>query len=154
MSAATKSATKDETAIRQLCDDWSQALRDKDVERLWSLTARDFVAYDLAPPLRHGAEHEKNTAEWFATWDGPLGYDVRVERVVAGGDVAFLYGLVRLRGKKKSGDEADLWFRATLGCRKEGGRWKVAHEHTSVPFYMDGSFRAAVDLAPELEAGA
>ena len=28
------------------------------------------------------------------------------------------------------------------------GTWKIAHEHTSVPFYMDGSFRAAVDLEP------
>jgi hypothetical protein len=25
---------------------------------------------------------------------------------------------------------------------------KIAHEHESVPFYMDGSFKAAVDLTP------
>jgi PhnB protein len=41
-----------------------------------------------------------------------------------------------------------VWIRLTLGFRKIGGAWKVTHEHTSVPFYMDGSFKAAVDLTP------
>ena len=27
-------------------------------------------------------------------------------------------------------------------------QWKIMHEHSSVPFYMDGSFKAAVDLKP------
>jgi PhnB protein len=26
--------------------------------------------------------------------------------------------------------------------------WKIAHLHQSVPMYMDGSLRAAVDLKP------
>jgi ketosteroid isomerase-like protein len=38
--------------------------------------------------------------------------------------------------------------RQTLGFRKVAGTWKIAHEHTSVPFYMDGSDTAAVDLEP------
>ena len=28
------------------------------------------------------------------------------------------------------------------------GTWKVVHEHTSVPFHMDGSLRPAFDLQP------
>jgi ketosteroid isomerase-like protein len=39
-------------------------------------------------------------------------------------------------------------MRSTLCFRREGGAWKIAHAHTSVPFHMDGSFRAAVDLEP------
>jgi PhnB protein len=42
-----------------------------------------------------------------------------------------------------------VWFRLTLGLRKLGGEWKIAHHHESVPFYMDGSYRAAVDLVPQ-----
>ena len=38
--------------------------------------------------------------------------------------------------------------RLTLCFRKIAGSWMVAHEHSSVPFYMDGSFRAAIDLKP------
>ena len=34
------------------------------------------------------------------------------------------------------------------GFRREGGQWKVAHVHDSVPFAMDGSGRALLDLKP------
>ena len=27
--------------------------------------------------------------------------------------------------------------------------WKITDDHASVPFYMDGSFKAAVDLKPQ-----
>jgi ketosteroid isomerase-like protein len=46
------------------------------------------------------------------------------------------------------GQNVDLWFRATLGFRKIDGKWTITHEHSSVPFYMDGSFKAAIDLKP------
>jgi hypothetical protein len=42
----------------------------------------------------------------------------------------------------------DLWFRGTVCLRKVGGTWWITHEHNSTPFYMDGSFRAALDLRP------
>ena len=64
------------------------------------------------------------------------------------GDTAYGFGLSHMTGTKTNGHEGDLWSRETLGFRKVGGAWKIAHEHSSVPFYMDGSFRAAVDLKP------
>ena len=56
--------------------------------------------------------------------------------------------LHHLTGKRVDRREVSLWMRSTLCFRREGGAWKIAHAHTSVPFHMDGSFRAAVDLAP------
>jgi ketosteroid isomerase-like protein len=44
-------------------------------------------------------------------------------------------------------DRRRVWVRATVCCRKTDGKWKIVHEHQSVPFYMDGSYRA-VDLKP------
>ncbi|MGH3157151.1 MAG: nuclear transport factor 2 family protein, partial [Streptosporangiaceae bacterium] len=41
-----------------------------------------------------------------------------------------------------------LWYRSTLGLRRLDGEWRIVHEHTSTPFYMDGSLRAATDLRP------
>ncbi len=46
------------------------------------------------------------------------------------------------------GEKVDMWLRETLCFRKIDGRWLVTHEHASVPFYMDGSERAALDLKP------
>ncbi|MEA2659910.1 MAG: hypothetical protein QOF64_2509 [Candidatus Binatota bacterium] len=39
-------------------------------------------------------------------------------------------------------------FRATLGFRKIADSWTITQQHSSVPFYMDGSFKAAIDLKP------
>ena len=44
--------------------------------------------------------------------------------------------------------DIDLWVRCTAGLSRRGGAWKITHQHTSVPFLMDGSFKAAVDLKP------
>ena len=46
------------------------------------------------------------------------------------------------------GEDQDLWYRSTVCLRKTEGRWRIVHDHTSVPFYIDGSYRAAVDLKP------
>ena len=53
-----------------------------------------------------------------------------------------------MTGTKKDGEKADLWVRVTVGLRRIDGAWKITHQHTSVPFLMDGSFKAAVDLKP------
>jgi ketosteroid isomerase-like protein len=53
-----------------------------------------------------------------------------------------------MQATSTSGKRVDLWTRATIGFRKIDGRWLVVHEHVSVPFHMDGSERAALDLKP------
>ena len=85
---------------------------------------------------------------WFATFSGPVGSELRDLTIETGGDIAFAHGFNRIHGKRTDGSETNVWIRLTLCFRKIGGAWKVTHEHTSVPFYMDGSFKAAVDLAP------
>ncbi|MEQ9505556.1 MAG: nuclear transport factor 2 family protein [Hyphomonas sp.] len=52
-------------------------------------------------------------------------------------------------GTKTDGECVDLWFRATTILRRIEGRWLIVHDHTSTPFYMDGSQRAALDLVPQ-----
>lgn len=141
-------ATAEEAQIRRAVEDWTQALQEKDIGRLWSHYAPDILIFDLAPPLQHGAEARKDLEKWFESWRGRIGYQIRDLSITVGGDVAFAHSLNRLQGTRIDGQKTDVWFRATLGFRKIAGVWKVTHEHTSVPFYMDGSFRAAVDLKP------
>jgi ketosteroid isomerase-like protein len=62
--------------------------------------------------------------------------------------VAFCLGFVRISGTKTDGKKEDVWARQTLCFERLGGTWKIVHEHISVPFYMDGSVKAAVDLKP------
>jgi uncharacterized protein (TIGR02246 family) len=137
-----------EAQIRALIDAWAGAMRAKDVDGVMAHYAPDSVTFDLAPPLISTGADAKGLQAWFSSWQGPIGYEIRDLKIAAGEDAAFCHGLNRLRGTKTDGEKADIWFRQTLCLRKIGGAWRIAHQHESVPFYMDGSYRAAVDLKP------
>jgi PhnB protein len=135
-------------AIRALVEGWAQAIRTKDAAGVRAHHAPGSVTFDLAPPLVSAMADGPGLEAWFATWQGALGYEIRDLRVTAGEDVAFCHGLVRLSGISTDGERSEVWFRLTLGLARVGGAWRIAHQHESVPFYMDGSYRAAVDLEP------
>jgi PhnB protein len=139
--------TSDEAKIRTLIDQRAQALHAKNADGVVSCRTPDYVQFSLAPPLAHTTD-VKNLNTWFASWQGPIGSEARDLKVAVSGDTAFSHGLSRMTGTKTDGAKVDLWFRETLCFRKIDGTWKIAHEHTSVPFHMDGSFRAAIDLKP------
>ena len=148
---SNESQARDEEQIRVLREDLSAAIRAKDAGQVLGHYTTDSVMMVLSPPLQFEAGEgpgREGVEQWFATFDGPIGYEVRDLRVVAGGDVAFCHSLIRISGARRDGTATDLWVRETLGLRREGGAWKVAHQHQSVPFYMDGSNRAAIDLKP------
>jgi PhnB protein len=123
-------------------------VRARDIGRLRAHYAADVSVFDLAPPLQHGAEIRRELEEWFKTWRGAIGYEIRDRVISTGDDVAFSRCLNRMRDTRTRGERTDVWVRATLCLRRIHGRWAIAHEHMSVPFYMDGSYRAAVDLEP------
>jgi uncharacterized protein (TIGR02246 family) len=138
----------DEAWVREVIADWAAAIRAKDLDRVIAHYAADVVSFDLAPPLQYvGREAvRKSLTGWFPTFRGPIGYDLHGLSITAGGGVAFCRSLNRISGRRTNGEETDVWVRATIGLRKVDRRWLIMHEHSSVPFYMDGSYRAAVDL--------
>jgi ketosteroid isomerase-like protein len=141
----------DAEAIRALIDERIDAVRNKDAARAIVTLAPDMVAFELAPPLRLGPEGARDAGGlqgWFDMWDGPIEIDYRDLVVECGGDIALAHSLNRMRGTRRDGQQVDFWMRSTLGFRRIDGAWKISHGHTSVPFYMDGSFRAARDLQP------
>jgi uncharacterized protein (TIGR02246 family) len=140
-----------EAKIRTVIEAQSQAIHDKNAKAVVSLYTANSVIFDLAPPLQQvstEAESEKALNDWFATWKGPIGYETRDISITASDDLAFCHGFVRINGTKVDGERNDLWIRQTICLKKIDGAWKIAHDHTSVPFYMDGSYKAAIDLKP------
>ena len=140
--------TSEKAAVAAVIDDWSKAIGDKDAARVLSHLSGDVVQYTLAPPLQYKGKDAEDLQGWFATWKGPIGGEARDVEINAGSDVAFARSLVHMTGTKTDGEQVDLWFRQTLGLIKQGGTWRIAHVHTSVPVYMDGSFKGAFDLRP------
>ena len=141
----------DEMAIRALIEERVAAMRDKDAARAIATLAPDIVAFELAPPLAVGPATARDRAgleAWFAIWDGPVTVEIRDLAIAVGGDVAWCHSLNRLGGTRIDGRVIDMWMRSTLGLRRLAEGWRIAHGHTSLPFHMDGSFRAATDLKP------
>jgi len=87
--------------------------------------------------------------QWLGTWDSPIDLTAQNFKVVVSGDYAYGYGYLRMSGRKKRVDHpVSFWMRATMVFERFDGKWRIVHEHTSVPFYMDGSLRPAFDLQP------
>ncbi|MBY4608132.1 nuclear transport factor 2 family protein [Rhizobium sp. 9T] len=141
-------ARHEEEAIIAMLMMRAKALGEKNAAEALSYEAEDSVEFSLAPPLVSTGKDEAGLQAWFDTWEGPIGGEVRDAKLTVGGDVAFWSGLLRMIGTKTDGTEVDLWFRQTLGLVKKDGHWIVAHQHASVPFAMDGSGRALLDLKP------
>ena len=141
----------DEVEIREVVEGKAAALSNGDVKAMLAYYSSEVVEFSLAPPLRQltDAQDPAPVERWLATFDGPPRREVTRLEVTAGGNVAFATSIDRLSATPKGMAEGlTLWYRVTLGLRKIDGRWLVTHEHESVPFEMDGSFRASVGLEP------
>jgi ketosteroid isomerase-like protein len=146
------SADGAEATLRRLMDDQAAAMRSRDADYLVSRYAVDAVTFEMAPPLQNvGARVHDTEAQraWFATFDGPIEYEIRDLSVLGGDDFAVCRSVNRLSTTSKGMSESfQMWFRATVCWRRSDDGWQIVHEHNSTPFYMDGSLRAAVDLTP------
>ena len=91
------------------------------------------------------AEHENDIRALIERWaiavhtgdmDGVLAdhaEDIVMYDVTAGDDVAFAHALLRCGTEEGLRADPDNRLRLTIGLRREGGRWVVAHEHHSFP---------------------
>jgi ketosteroid isomerase-like protein len=145
--------TSDETAILDVLTEHQAALRAGDAERVIGLFGPGAARYDLAPPLRRPNlptdEAAAGLRAWMATFDGPVEVAFRDPTVLVDGGLAVVHGLTSMTATPVGEPEPFvLWFRSTYALRCHDGVWAIVHQHESVPFHMDGSFRAATELTP------
>jgi ketosteroid isomerase-like protein len=129
----------EEVAIRRVIDQFVLAVRAGDIEGLIALCAPGIATFDVLPPLRHDGPNalRKLWTEALAPFEAPLDYEVNQLEIIAGSDVAICRSLNRFGGIRRDGRAVVSWLCSTIGLRKMDGRWKIVHEHTSVPFDMD-----------------
>jgi ketosteroid isomerase-like protein len=136
-----------EEKIRTTIDARANAIRNKNVQDVRACFTEDSVGFYFAPPLRE-SPHKDDLAGWFASWHGSIGYEMREQTITSDDDIAYCHGLCHLTGTRTDGTGTDVWYRETLCFRKIGDQWQITHIHESVPMYMDGTFKAAIDLKP------
>ena len=97
--------------------------------------AEDIVMYDVPPPDDGVRGIEAYRATWppFFTWQQGASFEIVSLDVTAGDDVAFAHALLRCGTQDELRADPDNRLRLTIGLRREGGRWVVAHEHHSFP---------------------
>lgn len=141
----------DEAAIRTLIQGRTTAMRTGDAATLCGSYTPDAVVFSLAPPLVQPANGTRDLARmqaWFAEKGGSVWSQVRDLQVTVDGDLALCTSLDSMGAPPDSRQPFTLWYRSTLGLRRADREWRIFHEHTSTPFHMDGSLRAATDLQP------
>ncbi len=141
--------TQDKADVLELIAGMAKARYDKNAGAIAAPYAHDAAIFNLAPPLVHRGIDLAETQAWLDTWEGPITIEPREFVVTVSGDMAFAQGYMRMQGRKKSADhDVNFWMRETLCLERTSDGWRIVHEHTSVPFYMDASTRPAFDLVP------
>jgi uncharacterized protein (TIGR02246 family) len=126
----------DNEQIKALIERWAEAVHAGELETVAADHADDIVMFDVPPPYGgvRGIEAYRETWPPFFRWQAEgAAFEIESLNVVAGGEVAYAYALLRCGTPQELADKPRQRLRLTLGLRKEGERWIVAHEHHSFP---------------------
>ena len=135
MTPHGKSASSIEAVLHQRIEALAQAIREKDLDALMAFYSPEVVAFDVRPPLEaRGAEYYRQNFEaWFGSFEGPISFELKNLRVVAGEPAAFCHYLSLIVGAKAGGGTVGYWARGTTCFERRDGEWLVTHEHISMP---------------------
>lgn len=150
MDSPTTSDAKDaQTRIRTRLEEWTAAIRAKDIDGIMACMTPGVLNFDCHSALQFkGADAYRAFLEaCFPHMQGAVTCDMHELSITAGNDVGFCHYIVRVIAQGSDGTEHASWLRATAGLRKIDGEWLVAHAHLSAPF-DPMTEKVMLDLAP------
>src|SRR6266480_8127454 len=105
-----------EAQVRAIIDDRSKAVRTKDINGAVSHYAPDIVSFDVVNPLQHigSGSSRKRAEEWFSSFQGPIGYEIRDLSITVAETLAFSHGLSHVSATRIDGGQLDMWWRTTI----------------------------------------
>lgn len=124
----------DRELIATMIRRWARAVHEGDLDGVLADRSADVVMFDVPPPhqgVRGIAEYARTWPGFFEWQAGGAVFEIESLDVDAGRDVAFAYALLRCGTPEELAREPETRLRLTLGLRKEGRQWIVAHEHHS-----------------------
>lgn len=119
--------SSDESQIRTLVKNWTQAVCNGDIEGILANHTPDVVLFDVPPPLQlKGLDEYRKAWELYLSYEpgGEGTFEVLDLDLAIGDTVAFGHSPLRVAGGTA---------RLTLGFQKIDGTWRIAHEHHSFP---------------------
>jgi uncharacterized protein (TIGR02246 family) len=127
--------SEDELEIQKLIARWAKAVREENRIAIRADHDSEMLMFDVPPPfLSRGLDAYMATWEtFFSCAERPVAFDFRDIEITAGNDVAFATAIGQCVDIDPKGKREKLEFRLTMGLRKIDGRWRVMHEHHSLP---------------------
>lgn len=144
-----KQTAADKAEIRSLVAEWSRAVEAKDADALVANYQDDTVLFDAIPPFQTVGKDAarqiwQNVLPHFPERFRSEHKDLTVE---VDGDLAVVYGLHHFIPEPSDHPCGMTWMRITVCLRRVKGKWRVLHEHVSVPFDpMSGQAALTRDL--------
>jgi uncharacterized protein (TIGR02246 family) len=144
--------TEDEKEIRALVQRLVTAARAKDVSDIMSsvyIADESLSVFDITPPLQYvGAKaYKKAWEDFFAAFPGPVEIEIHELSVTTDGPLGFSHEIDTWRMTDPEGKKVTFTMRVTYVYRKVNGKWRIIHEHGSVPVDVTTG-RAELSLKP------
>jgi len=133
---ADKSSPKstNEDQVRELVENWAQAVRNKDIEKILAHHSDNIVMFDVPKPfVSIGMDAYRKTWDTFFALTKLGVFDIQELDVIADENVAFCFATMKCADKSNSEDFVELDFRLTIGLQKTNNNWTIVHEHHSIP---------------------
>jgi uncharacterized protein (TIGR02246 family) len=127
--------SNDELEIRKLIEQWAKAVREENRAAIRADHDPNILMFDVPLPFfSRGLDDYMATWErFFSSSERPVAFAFHDVQVTCGQEVAFATAVGRCVNIDTSGKREPLEFRLTMGLRKIDGRWRVMHEHHSLP---------------------
>jgi len=126
--------TDNASKVRQLVENWAQAVRNRDIDQILAHHSQDIVMYDVPMPFKSiGLEAYRKTWEVFFRFTKQGTFNFHELHVVADENVAFCFATMKCEDKSQTEDFVNVDFRLTIGLKKINDEWTIIHEHHSVP---------------------
>ena len=127
--------SNDEAEIRTLVERWAKGVREENRAAIRAAHDPGILMFDVPPPfLSRGLDAYMATWEtFFSAVEKPIAFDFHDVQVTCGQDVGFVTAVGRCVNIDTTGKREPLEFRLTMGLRKIDGRWRIMHEHHSLP---------------------
>lgn len=133
---AAKPAMSDKAQIEALEHGFIAAFNAKNVTRIMSYYDKaGLFVFDVIPPRDYPswASYRKDWEQLVAENPGPIEIKLSDLSIAVSGDLAYSHSIQGGYTTDKAGKKNDLVVRVTDVYRKIDGRWKIVHEHVSVP---------------------
>ena len=135
MTGKKSQELNDEAQIQALIERWAKAVREENRSAIRADHDPEILMFDVPPPfLSRGLDAYMATWEtFFSSSEKPVTFEFHDVKITCGQDVAFATATGKCVNIDPNGRREPLEFRLTMGLRKIDGKWRVMHEHHSLP---------------------